>query len=92
MKISIGTYKFWWERLRGYLGIISLLLAWRMNILLSPFSWWWYPLGIVLSVVVVYLDKRFVVADENAMGLKKNTEFQEMKKTLERIEERLKND
>lgn len=88
--MTIGKLKYIWERLRGYLGIISLLLAWRMNVLLSPFEWYWYAIGGVGSLIVIYLDMKYVVSDENSMGFKKNAEFQEMKKMIEEIRERIK--
>jgi Na+-transporting NADH:ubiquinone oxidoreductase subunit NqrB len=85
--MNLGKWKYVWERLRGYLGVVSLLLALRMNILLSPFPWWYYVVGVIVSLVVVFIDFKYVVSDENSMFFKKNKEWLELKETLKRIEE-----
>jgi hypothetical protein len=86
-KIKLGDVKFVWERLKGYLVIVSMFFAWRMNVLMKPFSFWWYPVFVVAAVAVLYLDMKLVVSDENAMGLKKNKEFQELKQMVKEIKD-----
>jgi hypothetical protein len=88
--MKLGRYKFYWERLKGYLAVGSMFLAWRMNVLIKPFAWYWYPICFIGALIIIYLDAKFIVSDENSMGLIKNKEFQEMKETLKRIEGKLK--
>lgn len=89
-KMTMGKAKFIWERWRNWLGVISLLLGIRMNIILSPISWWWFVIGFIGSFIVVYLDMRFVVGEENSTATRKNPELMEMKRMIKEIYERAK--
>lgn len=84
-KITFGKLKFIFERWRNYLGIISLFLAIRMNVLLSPIPWWWFVAGFFVSILFLYLDLRFVVTEESGTAFRKNSEWRAMKELLERI-------
>jgi hypothetical protein len=86
--MTIGRAKFLFERWRNWLGIVSLFLAIRMNIILSPISWWWFVAGFILSLIVLYLDMKFVASEELGMGLSKNHEWQKMIKLLNEIKEK----
>jgi hypothetical protein len=86
MNLSIGKWKFIFERFRGWLGIISLLLSVRMNILLSPIAWYWYPIGLIGALIIVYLDMRFIVSGENDTSARKNPVIMEILETVKRIE------
>jgi hypothetical protein len=89
MGMTLGKFKFIFERWKNYLGIVGLILALRMNVLLSPIEWYWIVIGFVLSVVIVYLDMRFVLPEEGSIGTRKNPEMMEMKRMIEEIHKKL---
>ncbi len=88
--MKIGDYKYLFERWRNYLGIVSLLLAIRMNVIISPIPVWWFVVGFVVSIGVSFFDFKYILRRENSAGLKYNDEFQEMKKMVKEIYERTK--
>jgi hypothetical protein len=85
--MTTGRIKFLAERWRSNLGVVSFLLMLRVNLIEKPIWWGWYLIGLVLSVIYLWIDMRYIYGGEVGEGAKKNPEWVKMTKTLEEIKD-----
>ena len=90
---DIGKYKLLLERQRGNVMMIVLFL--QFVIIASPivsrhfWTLFLVPVGMVVLVVMVWVDVKWIMPRETGYWLYKNQEWQDLRKQLDEIEKRL---
>ena len=89
-EMTIGKAKFLWERWRSNIGIISFILVIRLNLIQSPIWWGWFVIGLVLSIIYLWIDLKYILPHENQTSSEKNPFLVEMMTKIDEINKRLK--
>jgi hypothetical protein len=87
-KMILGHLNFRFSRARNYLAVITLFQTTYLTIR-EGLSLWWLGLGIVIVMILGWIDARYVYPGEAGLGTSENPEWQKMMKLLEEIKGKL---
>ena len=84
--MTIGRLMFLFQRYRGNVGIVSFILVIRLNVISSPIPLWWFIVGIVASVIYLWIDMKYIFPREAETGWLKNPEWVRLVSMVEDIQ------
>jgi len=89
---SIGKLKVWQQRLNTYVGLVNFLMLFYLYIIESPMGLEWYYwlfTILVITLSIVSIDTIFIMPNALGYNFEKNPQFQELKKDIKEIKEKL---